>query len=97
MASNRNLTFDSFELEQVIAAPRNLVFAAFSNMPVKRSWFAESKSHKLEHYALDCREGGVEELRYRMGDDTPIPGMQISSEAVFLDVVPIQESSHLAP
>lgn len=37
---------------------------------------------------MDFRVGGTERLHFRMGPDTPLPGVALTSETVYQDIVP---------
>lgn len=37
---------------------------------------------------MDFREGGEELMRYRLGEETPFPGVEIRNEGRYQDIVP---------
>ena len=44
--------------------------------------------HDLEHFDLDFREGGTESVRYRFREGTPFPGVVLTNDGVFQNIVP---------
>jgi len=63
--AERSVTHSMFVIERTYPAAPERVFAAFSDPAKKRKWFAEGEESEIEHYALDFREGGREEVRFR--------------------------------
>lgn len=86
MVSDRNVTHATFVVERNYAASPERVFTAFSNPAQKRRWFAEREG--LIDFVSDFRVGGHEATRSRMGDQTPFPGVELTNQTVFLDIVP---------
>ena len=78
----------TFVLERSFPKSPEKVFAAFADATKKLRWFAEGEGHKIEEYAMDFRLGGIERLRYRMSEGTPIAGMYITNEGRFQDIAP---------
>ena len=78
----------TFVVERSYAKAPEVVFAAFADSGKKRKWFAEGGSHALEEFTMDFREGGADLLRYRLGDDTPLPGVEIRNAGRYEDIVP---------
>lgn len=78
----------TFAIERSYAKPAERVFAAFADPAQKRRWFGEGEHHELEDYSLDFRVGGVERMRSRFKPGSPFPGVPLTSEAVYQDIVP---------
>ena len=81
---------NTFVIERSYAKPPARVFAAFADPAQKRRWYAEGKSHVMEVYGMDFQVGGAEVSRYRMGDNTPFPGIVLASVGLIEDIVPDQ-------
>jgi uncharacterized protein YndB with AHSA1/START domain len=79
---------NTFVIERTYPVPVEKVWAAFADATLKRRWFAEGENSEVEEFAVDFRVGGVERTRYRMGPQTPLPGMILTNAAHFEDIVP---------
>ena len=77
----------TFLIERSYPVPTDRLFRAFADPELKRRWFAVGEHH-LEHFEMEFGVGGVERLRYRLGDQTPFPGLVLESEGRILDLVP---------
>lgn len=64
------------------------VFAAFSDPAKKQRWFGEARTHDLELFELDFREGGKERARYRLNESSPFPGVELTNDGVYQNIVP---------
>ncbi len=64
------------------------MFSAFADAAKKRRWCAESKNHDVEEFEMDFRAGGAERARYRFREGTPFPGVALTNEGNYLDIVP---------
>ena len=73
------------------------MFSAFADAATKRRWFAESENHEVEEFAMDFRVGGGERFRYRFAEGTPFPGVALSGEGSYQDIVPKHGSSRPRP
>ena len=81
------ISHDSFTLTREFPAPRERVYAAFSDPRRKRRWFAEGDGFNVDHYELDFRVGGREVSAFRV--DTPeFKSDEIRNDTYFLDIVP---------
>jgi uncharacterized protein YndB with AHSA1/START domain len=78
----------TFVIERNYPKSPETVFAAFADLGKRRRWFAETDRHEVEDFQMDFRVGGIEKLRYRLNESTPFPGVEISSEGSFQDIVP---------
>jgi uncharacterized protein YndB with AHSA1/START domain len=83
-----SVVHSTFVLERSYPKPVEVVFAAFADVEKKRRWFGGRGQHTVEEFALDFREGGAELHRYKMGADTPFPGVELRNEGRYQDIVP---------
>ena len=60
----------------------------FSESAMKCRWFAEGKSHDVEEYQSDFRVGGADRARYRFKEGSLFPGVVLTNEGSYLDIVP---------
>ena len=74
---------DTFVITRTYPQAPAQVFAAFADPAKKRRWFSE----KAETFEMDFRVGGVELSRARLGEQTPFPGVAMTSEGQYLDIV----------
>lgn len=75
---------DTFTVERTYRQPPSRVFRAFSDPERKRRWFAEdAEGFVIESYALDFTVGGVERIRFRAPDGTPM-----TNDTIFHDLAP---------
>jgi uncharacterized protein YndB with AHSA1/START domain len=78
----------TFVIERSYPARPGRVFSAFADAARKRRWFAEGESHEVEEFEMDFRVGGRERTRSRFKDGTPFPGVALTNEASYQDIVP---------
>ncbi|HEX3472753.1 MAG TPA: SRPBCC family protein [Silvibacterium sp.] len=83
----QSVIHSTFVLERSYPKPPSVVFSAFADPSRKRRWFAEGRNHEIEEFAMDFRVGGSERLRYRLNESTPFPGVAITSEGSYLEIV----------
>ena len=84
---DQSVIHNTFVIERDYPKPVERVFSAFSDFAKKRRWYAEGERHNVEQFEMDFRVGGAERLQYRLGEDTPFPGVAIANEGVFQDIV----------
>jgi uncharacterized protein YndB with AHSA1/START domain len=86
--SEPSVVHSTFVIERSYPKTPERVFAAFADAAAKRRWFAENDNHDIENFEMDFRVGGVERARYRFKPGTPFPGVELSSEGSFQDILP---------
>jgi len=85
--TNTAAVHGNFTIERRYPVPASKVFAACSDPKLKKSWYAESDTHEIKAFESDFRIGGAERLTYSFGPDTPFPGVELSNEGIFHDIV----------
>ncbi len=85
-----SVVHNTFVLERSYPKPAERVFAAFADPAKKRRWYATGEHHEIEEWQSDFRVGGAELLRYRFTEGSPLPGMSITNEGRYQDIVPNQ-------
>jgi uncharacterized protein YndB with AHSA1/START domain len=78
----------TFVLERKFEQPVAVVFEAFSDPEKARRWHAADGSSEVVEFALDFREGGTERMVYKMGPQTPFPGVPLENEGRYQEIVP---------
>jgi uncharacterized protein YndB with AHSA1/START domain len=84
----QSVIHSTFVIERSYPKPSERVFSAFADAAQKRRWFAEGKSHDVEEFEMDFRVGGIERARYRFKEGTPFPGVALTNEGSYQDIVP---------
>ncbi len=78
----------TFVIERSYPKPVESVFAAFADAAKKRRWFGEGDHHDIEEFEMDFRVGGSERARYRFREGTPFPGVALTNDGRYQDIVP---------
>jgi len=86
--SEPSIVHSTFVLERSFAAGPDRVFAALSDPAEVRRWYAGAGGRTAESFEMDFRVHGRQRMSSKMGEDTPFPGVILTSDAVFLDIVP---------
>jgi uncharacterized protein YndB with AHSA1/START domain len=84
----QSVMHNTFVIERSYPKPPEVVFSAFADAAKKRRWFAEGHNHDVEEFAMEFRLGGIERARYRFREGTPFPGVALSHEGSYQDIVP---------
>lgn len=84
----QSVIHNTFVIERSYPKPPEVVFSAFADAAKKRRWFAEGHNHDVEEFAMEFRIGGIERARYRFREGTPFPGVALSLEGSYQDIVP---------
>jgi uncharacterized protein YndB with AHSA1/START domain len=85
---NQSVIHSTFVIERSYPKPPEVVFSAFADAAKKRRWFAEGHSHAVEEFEMDFRVGGTERTRYRFMEGSPFPGVALTNEGSYQDIVP---------
>jgi uncharacterized protein YndB with AHSA1/START domain len=80
------VTHHTFTIERTYPVKPEAVFAVFSDPAKKTRWYADG--HGVVSFEMDFRIGGSDFAKYKMKDDSPFPGVILSSETRYQDIVP---------
>jgi uncharacterized protein YndB with AHSA1/START domain len=85
----RTVTHSTFTIERRYPQKPERVFAAFADPAKKRRWYAaDSPGRTLESFEMDFRVGGWERTVSRFKPGSPFPGVALSAETNYRDIVP---------
>ncbi len=87
---NLNVTHSTFVIERHYPASSDRVFQAFSDPAKKRRWMGEGAGRDMLSYEMDFQVGGREHRQSKMGDNTPFPGVILTNQTTYLDIIPLQ-------
>lgn len=85
--AEQSVVHSTFVVERSYAKAPEVVFDAFADPAKKRRWFGEGEHHTLEEFRMDFREGGSDLARYRFGENTPFPGVELKNAETYEDIV----------
>lgn len=71
---------NTFVVERKFPQPVSVVFDAFSDPAKAKRWHSGDNSSDVVEFAMDFREGGMERMVYKMGPQTPFPGVPLENE-----------------
>jgi len=83
-----SVTHSTFAIERRYPATPEHVFAAFADPAKKRRWFAPAENRESEEFTMDFRVGGNETTRKLMKPGTPFPGVALTNQTNYQDIVP---------
>lgn len=86
--SDRSVIHSTFVIERTYPTNPERLFAAFSDREKKMRWFAQGHSHTVEGFEMDFRVGGFERTRYRFNENSLFPGVPLTSDGIYQDIVP---------
>jgi uncharacterized protein YndB with AHSA1/START domain len=84
----RSVVHNTFVIERSYSKPPASVFAAFVDPAKKRRWFADAETQDVEEFAMEFRVGGTERVQSRLNASTPFPGVALTNEGTYQDIVP---------
>ena len=79
---------DTFVITRSYPVAPSRAFRAFSDPALKRRWFTDGKSQNTEVFEMDFRVGGADRQVYRMTEATPFPGVGLTNEGAYQDIIP---------
>ena len=78
----------TFVVERSFPKSVETVFAALSKPEKVSQWFTNGDTSELLEFDLNFIVGGAQHLVYRMREGTPVAGVVIENDAVFLEIAP---------
>lgn len=86
--SSQPIVHNTFAVERSYPVAVERAWAAFADPALKRRWYAEREGNDVDEFEQEFHIGGVERLQYRLGKDSPFPGVIILNDGSFQDIVP---------
>jgi len=87
--AEQTIVHNTFVVERAYPVPPERVFSFFMDPAKKRRWFAaDGKTHHVESYGMDFREGGKEEYALGFSEGHPLAGRSLKSVNMYRDIVP---------
>jgi uncharacterized protein YndB with AHSA1/START domain len=86
--SEPSVVHNTFVIERRYRVPSERVFAALSDPAQVRRWYAGAGGRTSGTFEMDFKPNGRQRLAAPMGEETPFPGVMLTSEATYLDIVP---------
>jgi len=77
----------TFVIERRYPVAVEQVFAAFADPARRRKWYADSGRNAVVAFDSDFRAGGESRLVFKLGDETPFPGVEIVTTEHFHDII----------
>jgi uncharacterized protein YndB with AHSA1/START domain len=84
---DRSVTHATFVIERTYPAAPERVFAALSDPSKKRRWLTDDHGRDVEDFQMDFRPGGTERARYRFKEGSRFPGMTMTNDTTYQDIV----------
>jgi uncharacterized protein YndB with AHSA1/START domain len=86
--TDATVVHSTFVIERRYPVSPGRVFTALSDPAIVRRWYAGAGGRTAGTFEMDFQPYGRQRLAAPMGEDTPFPGVMLTSEATFLDIVP---------
>jgi uncharacterized protein YndB with AHSA1/START domain len=80
--STPSIVHSTFSIERSYPVKPARVFAAFSDIDIKRRWFVEGEGWQIDEYKMDFREGGQELSRFRFENGPPMSNLTVYQDIV---------------
>jgi uncharacterized protein YndB with AHSA1/START domain len=84
----QSVIHNTFVIERSYPKPPERVFLAFADPAQKRLWYAERETHEVEQFEMDFRVQGVERARFRFKEGSPFPGVALTNEGTYQEIIP---------
>jgi uncharacterized protein YndB with AHSA1/START domain len=85
----QSVIHSTFVIERSYPKSPEVVYSAFADAGKKQRWYGgRDESHETEEFAMDFRVGGTERIQYRLNKGTPFPGVALTNEGSYFEIVP---------